>query len=277
MSSPSSYAQQTKRVESSYIYRASDNVSVEQAKRIALERAQIEALTNTFGTNVFQQNSSVISNRNGESKVDFQNISTSEIKGEWIETVGEPEYKVSYAQGMLIVECQVKGIIRAIKNTPIEVKATILRNGTTDRYESLEFKSGDDLYVGFSSPVNGYLAIYLMDDMNNVYCLLPYRNQEDGIYKVKANTHYVFFSNECASVSGNGLVDEYVMTCAHNPEMNQIYIIFSPNKFIKAVDCQSDEAVPRELKGSDFMKWLSKVRRNDTCLTLISKHIVISD
>lgn len=269
-------AQQTKKVETSYIYRASENVSVEQAKRIAFERAQIEVLANTFGTRISQQNSTSISNENGRSNVNFLNISTSDIQGEWIETIGEPEYDISYSQEMLIVECHAKGIIRPIKNTPIDVKAKVLRNGITDRFESSEFKSGDDLYVSFQSPMDGYIAIYLMDDNNQAFCLLPYRNQTDGIYKINANCPYLFFSLENASKEEKSIVDEYIMTCTRNPEMNQIYILFSPNKFIKAIDSSSDITIHRTLNGSDFQKWLAKVRRKDTNLTLISTQLIIS-
>ena len=64
------FAQQVKKVEGEYTYRAPEEVSVEQAKRTALERAQLEAIATTFGTNISQQNSTRVSNSNGKSNVD---------------------------------------------------------------------------------------------------------------------------------------------------------------------------------------------------------------
>ncbi|MCI6861946.1 MAG: DUF4384 domain-containing protein [Prevotella sp.] len=263
-------------METSYIYRAAESVSVEQAKRIALERAQLEVIANTFGTKIAQHNSTRVSNRNGESNVDFLNISSSDIQGEWIETIGEPQFDISYEQGMLIVQCHVRGVIREITTSPIDISAKVLRNGQADRFESSEFKSGDDLYLSFSTPVDGYLAVYLIDDENNAFCLLPYRNQSDGIYKVKANKKYVFFSESAVPLDERSVIDEYVMTCERSYETNQVYVIFSPNQFVKANDKDNGETLPRELDTKSFQRWLAKIRKKDVNLTLQFKQISIS-
>lgn len=270
------FSQSTKRVETSYIYRAAESVSVEQAKRIALERAQLEVIANTFGTKIAQHNSTRVSNRNGESNVDFLNISSSDIQGEWIETIGDPQFDISFEQGMLIVQCHVRGVIREITTSPIDISAKVLRNGQEDRFESSEFKSGDDLYLSFTTPVDGYLAVYLIDDENNAFCLLPYRNQSDGIYKVKANKKYVFFSESAVPLEERSVIDEYVMTCERSYETNQVYVIFSPNQFVKANDKDNGETLPRELDTKDFQRWLAKIRKKDVNLTLQFKQISIS-
>lgn len=270
------HAQQVKKVEGEYTYRAPEQVSVEQAKRTALERAKLEAMATTFGTNISQQNSTRVSNSNGKSNVDFLSISSSDVKGEWIETIGEPQYTINYEQGMLIVTCKVKGTIREITTAAIDIKAKVLRNGTEDRFESSEFRSGDDLYLSFQSPVDGYLAVYLLDEEGNAFCLLPYRNQSDGIYKVRANTPYIFFSEKDAPLQERSLIDEYVMTCEKAQEVNQIYTIFSPNPFIKSNDKDNGDALPRETDGESFQKWLAKVRRKDNSVNFSSKQITIA-
>ena len=269
-------AQSTKKVETSYIYRAAESVSIEQAKRIALERAQLEVIANTFGTNISQHNSTRVTNRNGESNIDFLNISSSDIQGEWIETIGEPQFDISFEQGMLIVKCHVRGAIREITTTTVDISAKLLRNGQEDRFESTEFKSGDDLFLSFSSPIDGYLAVYLLDDDNNAFCLLPYRNQSDGIYKVKANKKYVFFSESAVPLEERSIIDEYIMTCERSYETNHIYIVFSPNPFVKANDKDNGDILPRELDARSFQKWLAKIRKKDTNLTLQFKQISIS-
>ncbi|MCQ2256575.1 MAG: DUF4384 domain-containing protein [Bacteroidaceae bacterium] len=236
----------------------------------------MEIIANTFGTNILQQNSTRVSNSNGKSNVDFLSISSSDVKGEWIETIGEPQYIINYEQGMLIVTCKVKGTIREITTAAIDLKAKVLRNGTEDRFESSEFRSGDDLYLSFQSPVDGYLAVYLLDEEGNAFCLLPYRNQSDGIYKIHANTPYIFFSVKDAPLQERSLIDEYVMTCEKAQEVNYVYTIFSPNPFIKSIDKDNGEALPRETDGESFQKWLAKVRRKDNSVNFSSKQITIT-
>ena len=268
-------AQKEKRVEATYIYRASDNVTMEHAKRTALERAQLEAIADAFGTNISQHNSTRLANENGNSSVDFFSISSSDVNGEWIETIGEPHYDISYQQGMLVVTCSVKGVIREITTAAIDIKAKVLRNGTEDKFESSEFCDGDDMYLSFQSPVDGYLAVYLIDNEGNAFCLLPYRNQTDGIYKVKANQRYVFFSSSSVSAEQRNSVDEYVMTADKSNETNQLVVAFSTNKFVKANDYDMSESLPRETSREYFHKWLSKIKQKDIQFQLIKKILTI--
>lgn len=205
------FSQKTVKVTASYVYRAGENVTLEEAKRTALDRAKIQAIADEFGTMVTQTNLTTVGNQDGRSTVDFQSIGGSDLRGEWIETFGEPIYNISYDQGMLVVDVTVKGRIREIVGAKADISVKILRNGTDDRFESSEFRNGDDLYLAFQSPVDGYLAVYLIDKHDDAYCLLPYRGQSEGIYRVEANRRYLFFSEKEAPVAERSLVDEYVM------------------------------------------------------------------
>lgn len=249
------FSQKMKTVEGEYTYHAPENVSLEEARRIALDRAKIQALADEYGTIVSQTNATRVENRNGRSDIDFLSIGGSEVKGEWIETEGEPEYDISYDQGMLVVKVRVRGKAREIVSAQIDIKAKVLRNGTEDKFESNEFRNGDDLYLSFVSPVSGYLAVYLVDAEQKAYCLLPYRSQTDGIYKVEANRRYVFFNIKEASGKERDMVDEYVMTCSASSEQNQLYILFSQQPFVKANDNKNDNLLPRELTFDDFQHW----------------------
>lgn len=270
------FSQKMKTVEGEYTYHAPENVTLEEAKRTALDRAKIQALADAFGTIVSQTNATLMENRNGKSDVDFLSIGGSEVKGEWIETIGQPDYNISYEQGMLVVKVSVKGKAREIVSAQIDIVAKILGNGTEDKFESDEFRSGDDLYLSFMSPVSGYLAVYLVDAEQTAYCLLPYRNQTDGIYKVEANRRYLFFNIKEAPAQERQFVDEYVMTCNRSSEYNQIYVIFSPQPFAKAADNVSAELLPRELKFEEFHKWLVKCRKQDVNMQIINKMIQIT-
>lgn len=271
------YSQKMQKVSATYTYYAPETLSVEEAKRTALERAKIQAIADEFGTVVSQSNSTVITNQNGESNTQFVSFGGSDVKGEWIETIGEPQYEISYEQGVLVVKVLLKGRIREIVSAPIDICARILRNGTEDRFESEEFHSGDDLYLSFTSPIDGYFAVYLVDAQQRVYCLLPYRSQSDGIYKVTANHRYLFFNSKEAEQQIRQYVDEYTMTCEHFQEQNQIYIVFSPQPFAKAIDNAAVETLPRELSFEDFQKWLARCRTKDKHMISISKIITIKN
>lgn len=257
------FSQKMKTVKGEYTYHAPENVTPEEAKLTALDRAKIQALADEFGTIVSQTNTTHIQNGNGKSDIDFLSIGGSEVKGEWIETTGEPQYHISYDQGMLVVKVTVKGKAREIVSAQIEIKTKVLRNGTEDKFESDEFYDGDDLYLSFISPVSGYLAVYLVDAEQKAFCLLPYQSQEDGIYKIKSNRRYLFFNRKEVEKELTHLVDEYTMTCSKGTERNTIYIVFSPNAFAKACDNSVSESLPRELNYADFQKWIIKQRKHD--------------
>ncbi len=269
-------AQRTEKVRAEYIYHAPENISLEEAKRIALERAKIQAIADEFGTIVSQSNTTMVSNRNGESSTDFFSLGGSEVKGEWIETIGEPSYDINYEQGMLVVKAIVSGRIREIVSAQIDIKAEVLCNGTDLKFARTDFKNGDDLYLYFQSPVDGYLAVYLLDEVSQtVYCLLPYQASDDGAVSIKHDVSYVFFSVNKA-LDNASIVDEYVMTCSNEKEYNSIYVVFSPNRFVKAKSESSDiETLPRQLPLDEFQKWLSKIRNRDKEMRVERKFIMI--
>ena len=270
-------AQKTERVTATYTYYAPEHVSIEEARRVALQRAQLQAIADAFGTIVTQTNATTVRNENGKSDVSLLSLGASEVKGEWLRTDGEPEYEIAYEDGMLAVTVRVKGVIREIVNAAVDFQARVLCNGTEDRFEQDRFRNGDDLYLSFQSPVDGYLTVYLLDAEGTAYCLLPYRGDTGGRVAVKGNRRYVFFSVDDASAEERGMVDEYVMTCGNREELNQIYVIFSPQLFTKAVDYAGEGLQPRELPYEEFQQWLFNCRKQDREMRVEVKHIVISD
>lgn len=271
-----SFAQKVKTIEGEYTYHAPENVTLEQARTTALDRAKIQALADEFGTIVSQYNSTIVENKNEQSRIDFSSIGGSEVKGEWIETLGEPIYNIMYEGNMLVVSVKVKGKAREITSAGIDFKAHVLRNGIEDRFESDQFVSGDDLYLSFMSPVSGYLAVYLIDADNQAFCLLPYQNQTNGYYQIRANQRYLFFNKQAASSSEHPLVEEYVMTCESSSEQNYLHIIFSPNSFTKALDENLAEGLPRQLTAKEFNEWLAKRRKHDAEMILDRRMITIN-
>ena len=269
------FAQKIKTVDGEYTYVVPENINLDKAKHIALERLKIQLIEEEFGATVSQSNSTLVKNSNGESDVDFVSIGGSEVKGEWIETIGTPRYDIYYEKDMLVVSVKAKGRIREITSTAVDVKSLVLRNGIEDRFESDTFKSGDDLYISFQSPTNGYLVIYLVDTEQRAFCLLPYQNMKEGSFNVEANKRYVLFSAQNASSELKPYVDEYTMTCSHDQEINQLYVIFSTTPFVKAIDDKLEAELPRELSNEDFQKWLAKYRTRDTNMVVKKTTITI--
>lgn len=267
-------AQKVKTVECEYTYHAPENITLEQAKRTAIERARIQAIADEFGTNISQTNITNISSAN----VDFQTIGMSEVNGEWLEDLSEPEMAVDFIDGMFVITVRVKGKARELTRAQADCVVRVLRNGKEDRFESETFFGGDQFYISFHSPANGYIAAYLSDGKGTVSCLLPYPNQTDANYPIKANRRYLLFDPE----EGDDYTEEYYLTCGNTPENNQIILIFSPNKFTKALDrqatAQSEELLlPRELPEAEFQKWLAKCRRRDPEMQVTRKHITITN
>ena len=265
-------AQKLKTVEGNYVYHASRNESLEQAEQTALYRAKVQAMAEEFGTIVSQVTTTETTIHNGSSNVDFNSVGDSEVKGEWIETIDEPTYDIQYQEGALVVTCHVKGKVREIVSVPIELKAKVLCKGTDDSAESDVFKHYDDMYLSFTSPVSGFLAVYLVDAQKQAYCLLPYRDQQEGIYPIKANRPYLFFKR-----GTDPMADEYQLTFVEEDvEYNRIYIIFSPKEFSKAVDNNGvKENIPRQLSYDEFNKWLVKHRRVDEKMNVVMKVLTI--
>ncbi len=269
------FSQKIKTVDGEYTYVVPENVNLDKAKYIALERLKIQLIEEEFGATVSQSNSTLVKNSNGKSDVDFVSIGGSEVNGEWIETIGTPRYNIYYEKDMLVVSVKAKGRIREIISTAVDVKSLVLRNGIEDRFESDTFKSGDDLYISFQSPTNGYLVVYLVDTEQRAFCLLPYQNMKEGFFNVEANKRYVLFSAQTASSEIKPYVDEYTMTCTHDQEINQLYVIFSTSPFVKAIDDKLEKELPRELSNEDFQKWLAKYRTRDTNMVVKKKTITI--
>lgn len=263
------FSQKTEKVTATYTYYVPENITLEEAKRTALERAKISAIGDAFGTVVTQNNSTVVVSQNGQADSRFFSLGGSEVKGEWVETIKEPQYIIRYEGNMLIVSVEVIGRIREIENSGIDFTAKILRNGTEEKYEDSEFHNGDDMFLYFKSPVDGYLIVYLLDETTQeVYCLLPYKASGEGAYFIKHDCPYVLFSTK-NEPSNPSIVDEYTMTCSGEIEHNDIYVIFSSELIIKPNSGDvEDEFLPKQLPYNKFMEWLVKQRKSNKKITV---------
>jgi hypothetical protein len=272
-------AQKVKTVEGEYTYIMPGNEALNVARTTAIERAKIDALAKEFGTIVSQSNTVMISNENARSKGSFYSLGGSEVKGEWIETLSEKtEERVE--DGKLVVFATVKGKAREVNFAKVDIDVKLLRNGKNDDNEAEEFKDGNRFYVSFRSPANGYLNVYLLDAERNAYRIMPFDDEE--LCVVRRNHRYLFIDDPDK---------ELFLTCAGEQEINQVYIVFSPNKFYSGLDVDITDNSDLEayktkkfkkvehlpyLPFLQFQKWLVDLRKKDPEVQVVTKFIKIT-
>ena len=276
------WGQKVKTVEYTYVYHPSHNESMEQAKRNAVNRAKVEALRENFGTVVSGASATSIISKNNITESRFVHLgSEGELNGEWLADIEEPKVVPSLEGGIIYLTATVKGKAREVVNNTIAFEAKILRNKPDVSFESSEFTAGNNIYVSFTSPVDGFLTIYLLDG-ETAYCLLPYAGNKEGVQNIVHGREYKFFSRKVYAEDENpDIIDEYTLTTEGNhQDLNQLYFIFSPQKFSKALDRFKNSTdgtlFPRMLSWEDFQKWILKIRRADKEMCVQTKYITIS-
>lgn len=265
-------AQKMVKVTGTARYVMSDTETRQEARRNALYQAQTNALEAEFGRLVTEDNRMTQSNVNGNTSQSFHSLSRSEVRGEWIETIGEPEYEYDFVNGVDVIICTVHGRAREIKAARIDIIAKTL-NRPDMTAETTDFHENEKLYMYFRSPKNGYLAIYLHDVASDeVYCLLPYPKSDESIVEVQHDTPYVFFERKGSS---DYSVEELDMTLSpgNKEELNSIYVIYSPTLFSKA-NAQMDGGLPH-LPFDDFQSWLTRSQRQDSKMQVINKSVIV--
>lgn len=258
-------AQEEIKVSTEYTYKAPLSVSIDDARKIALEEAKLHVIEEKFGSIVSRSTSTQVNNSRGKSNVKIKTYGSSEVRGEWIKTIGSPVFSEPVIDGeFIIITVSVKGVIREITGADTNLDIKVLRNGFDDKFEDSNFRNNDDIYLSFTSPIDGFVAVYLVIEDVEAYCLLPYPKQTNGKVKVNGGQKYTFFSTRHAPSEEKGYVEQYYMTCEKNIENNQLYVLFSPNSFTKAIDSETNETIlPRSLSYDDFYEWLAKCRNKD--------------
>ena len=168
--------------------------------------------------------------------------------------------------------------MREIKPYGIDFIARTRKNGTELKYEATDFKSGDDLYLYFKTPVRGYVSSFLLDEQaGECYCLLPYKEQDGMPLQVKPNKDYYFFSEKMAEEDARGKVDEYTLTAESDIEYNTLYIIFSTEELARpTANAHIDELIPAATRHADFLKWLSRLRSKSNKINCVTIPLTIT-
>ena len=274
------HAQRTVDTCGKYTYNFPNYIAPADAKIKALEQAKIDIAKDVFGENIHQSNTTIVSNKNGKSDIDFFSLGGSQPNGKYIRDTKDPVISIpqwNTATDEFALTVSICGQVQAITNSQISFVSNILRDGTEEKYKSDEFTAEiNNLYLHFRSPMDGYMCVYLLDESTQqVFCLLPYRNSPLQSIKVEHDRDYIFFNpDDKTSPDWQNLEGRYHMTVSRDVEYNRIYVIFSPNNFYKIPNTEiKGYNLPREMSFRDFKTWLDKCRRHDDNLT-VNEHII---
>ncbi len=247
-----------------------DNISVNQARKQAKQQAIINAIEDQFGTYVEQDASTYISS----GRTGFRIIGNTRVKGEWLKTLDE-NYDEHGLKNSLDgnsgnetwITCRVKGLAREVNKPATDFKFLPLNCPDMD-CRTYDFKNGDPFYLYFKTPVNGKLNIYMAENDSVVYRLLPYKDMKamySGQVPVEAVKDYIFFAegekyNYFDSTSYES-VDEMTMVADRDPDIMELYIVFSSGDFEKprlSHDLPPVDTMPYQLGMKDFNDWLAE-------------------
>lgn len=252
-------AQKPKDVTGRHEYHLPRHQSRAQGEQIALERAIIEALAREFGTFVRQETQMNFSSSAEGENSEFYSSASTLVRGEWLETIGQPRLDIYLTQeGEIVITCEIKGKAREIRRVVDDFNAKALNGGTTDNFQSSNFIHGEKIFLAFTAPQDGFVAVYLEDEDNNFMRMLPFNGEGKNARGVKGNRRYVFFTSE------EGLETPYIMRTQKQAERNTIHVIYSPHPFVLPVDqAAADEESLDFLSGQQFSRWIDKSRTLD--------------
>jgi len=267
------------RVSAIYEYVSNDpNETPTQAEANAFKAAKQKALEDRFGLDVSKITNTLITNRTegqvSKSETNVFSVGETAVRGEWIETLQEKVLEKNYTNSFWVVKVRVEGKARNHTTEKADIQYAFVKD-EQDMDPPVTFRDGNDLFLRFSSPIAGYLCVYLVDEKQNAFCLLPYMSRQTGSHPIVANKEYIFFSPKYDREA-----QEYTINCERSLEQNMLLIVFSPNEFAKASDKQGgknfrEEQLPRELSYEALMKWLSRNQTKDSDMVVRSTLITI--
>ncbi len=274
-------AQKARTVKAEYSYTSNNrNETPSQAIKAAIQQARYEAIRIAFGERVTGQTDYIASkNGSGEYEI-YREHGGTELKADWIETIKEEVREQRFENGVWTITVYVEGKAMEIVSAGVDFEYHILRNGTELRHEDKHFKDNDRLYLMFKAPTDGYLAVYVVDD-KTAYCVLPYAEQTEGIYRIKASQDYLFFSEKHQQPGEEScLFTNRVTTDGEESVINDVYLIFSPNPFTKKTDRKGRKlnqklTLARNIEADAFAAWLAKCRKRDNSMSVERTSITI--
>lgn len=234
---PHLFSQKTTNSSGEYTLRIEKNQTIEQAKELCLEQARINAIENAFGRIILNGNQSLISNsKKGNLNTTnsyFNFISDSYVNGVWLKDLREPIIQIDKINEDFWVKVSVIGEVKEIKPEPVLFKVKTL-NCPNENCLTETFNNNQNFFVSFTSPIDGYLNIFLEDIKNGITSkIFPYHTDKISIenFKIKKNNNYILFSKKEDKFGFPELVDELEFYLEDNSksEIYKLIILFSKN------------------------------------------------
>lgn len=273
------FASDIKNISITYEYISENpNETPKQAEENAFRNAQTKALEEKFGLDLVGMTAFYQSEQLTNEKVifseNFLSMSNRTVRGEWIETTERKVLEKTFVDNQYWrIKVYLAGRARNHSTEKADIHYAWINNAH-DRHMRKEYYDGDAIMLRFSSPIDGALCVYLIDEDQQANCLLPDQFSGEGYQAIEANKDYLFFYDE-----------EYgepylTLGTQKDSEHNLVYIVFSPKTFTKASDHESGknwrgEQMPRQLSYEDFLKWLAKNQTSDENMVVKSEIITI--
>lgn len=268
-------AQREARVEGEYTLTVTedDNITMYQAKQRAIEMAKNEAIKYEFGTLIDDITTTELSEGDGQSSSSVMGSTTARAKGIWLADRKPTEVTVEARDGKIFFTAHVWGTAREIVQSSIRLNWITQRRGAKGMEATTRFQHKENFFIDFQTPVDGYLAIYMVEAFKKVYRLLPYDTQGNlGRYPVKAGYTYTLFDK-----SVDPTAKRYSLSTQRSEESYQLVVIFSPNPFTKCIDTHTDSRSADSLPYSDFQKWLLDIQRSDQDMVVDRRSVKVTN
>lgn len=275
------YAQKltSKKIQGEYQMIIPEDMSLKEAKSVAITQAKIEALKSAFGEVVIQGNSTYLSSSNSNERADskqlFNMIAESYVNGEWIRDREPPKItteQIKDAQEMWI-RVKVKGFGRPLPERELSFEYDLSSNKSPS---TKAFKHGEDFYASFKSSRSGFLYLF-MDDLETqtTSLIFPLDQEITGVQSdnfIEANSKVDLFRN--SSDKAPYEIGAY-SSSSTEIETIKVYFLFSPNTPLLLPDSSKDmvqeEIVVDEytilpmasMPMNKFQAWLHSLRRKN--------------
>ncbi len=273
----SAQSQKIRNASGTALSRLEEDMSMEDLREKLRREAIIDAIQNEFGTYVTQE--SFVDVYDGNTY--FRIFGQTTIRGEWLKTTKEKFRETmkkvkenGRTKHELWLTLEIEGKVRELTRPDVEFDF-FTANCRREACKTTLFENGDPLYLHFSSPADGYLSVYSVEN-DEAYRLLPYKdmseNYRDAV-PVKAEKNYIFFSNDENDDYFNDfsryLVDELVMFTDREEEYLKLIIVFSTDEYTKPTlrgtseDPELSYVMPRSLPAATLKAWLEDNRINN--------------
>lgn len=254
--------------------RMESNMSKEDAMELARQQAMINAINDAFGSYVEQDSDMDIES----GKAEFKIIGHTLVKGDWLKTLKENFKEESRTvhgsngkETEIWVNCRIKGMAREIIKPQVILRIEP-RSCPDQLCRTYYFNNGAPIYLSFTSPVDGFLSIYIVQDDHTAYRLLPYQEMPAHYLHaipVIADQEYMFFaSDETYNYFEDFsylMIDEIYLETEKEKEFLDLYVIFSSEKYEKPVlrtyeKISEAYELPKMLAEEEFLEWLQDNR-----------------